>query len=222
LNPDVDRSTALTEVPVDPEAAAPLVDWTGVLSSLDQGDPVAIARVSRVISAFLGRFRAYELRDSWDDLRQEVLEILIRSHRSGALRHPSAFVSYTGRIVWSRVVLRARRKDRPGPTSPPAPALPDPDLVLDLERALAALPTRERAVVEAIYIRGLDYQAAATELRLPLGTLKRLQTGALRTLRETLGVSRKTRVTAPERANKPSSAPARCAANPDGNQGSAS
>ena len=166
------------------------MDWAVVLSELDRGDPVAVARVSRVISAFLNRFRAYELRDSWEDLRQEVLEILIRSHRRGVLRHPGAFVSYTGRIVWSRMALRIRRKDRPPETPLDVPALLDPDLALDLERAFEALSERERSVVDAIYLRGMNYQAAADELRLPLGTLKRLQTGALRALRERLGVSR--------------------------------
>jgi RNA polymerase sigma factor (sigma-70 family) len=188
LNPDGDRGTAGAAVSDDSGAAA--VDWAVVLSDLDRGDPVAIAQVSRVISAFLNRFRAYEQRDSWDDLRQEVLEILIRSHRRGVLRHPGAFVSYTGRIVWSRLALRMRRKDRPSEPPLEVPALLDPDLALDLERAFAALPEREKSVVDAIYLRGMNYQAAAEELKLPLGTLKRLQTGALRALRETLGVAR--------------------------------
>src|SRR5262245_60207304 len=163
------------------------------MNDLDRGDPVAIAQVSRVLSAYLNRFRAYDLRHSWEDLRQEVLEILIRSHRRGVLRHPEAFVSYTGRVVWSRLALRTRRKDRPPQSPPEVPALVDPDLKLDLERALEALPERERAVVDAIYLRGLNYQAAADELRLPLGTLKRLQTGALRVLRDSLGVVRSVR-----------------------------
>lgn len=191
MNPDGDRGTATAAASDDSGAGA--VDWAKILSDLDRGDPVAVARVSRVISAFLNRFRAYELRDSWEDLRQEVLEILIRSHRRGVLRHPSAFVSYTGRIVWSRMAARARRKDRPPEAPLEVPPLLDPELTLDLERAVEALSERERAVVDAVYLRGMNYQAAADELRLPLGTLKRLQTGALRALRESLGVSRPSR-----------------------------
>ncbi len=189
MNPDGERGTARAAVP-DESGAVP-VDWAVVLSDLDRGDPVAIAKVSRVVSAFLNRFRAYELRDSWEDLRQEVLEILIRSHRRGVLRQPGAFVSYTGRIVWSRLALRTRRRDRPSEAPLEVPSLLDPDLALDLERAFQALPERERSVVEAIYLRGMNYQAAADELRLPLGTLKRLQTGALRALRESLGLNRR-------------------------------
>jgi RNA polymerase sigma factor (sigma-70 family) len=197
LSPDCDRAAGAPAVPAEreavPEPKAVVIDWTAVLSDLDRGDPVAIAKVSRVISAFLNRYRAYELRDSWEDLRQEVLEILIRSHRRGVLRHPGAFVSYTGRIVWSRLALRTRRKDRPSEPRLETPPLLDPDLALDLERALTALSERERSVVDAVYLRGMNYQAAADELKLPLGTLKRLQTGALRALRESLGVVRKAR-----------------------------
>lgn len=195
MTPDCDGASAVPPVSVepDPPEVPPPVNWALVMSDLDRGDPVAIAQVSRVVSAFLNRFRAYELRDSWEDLRQEVLEILIRSHRRGVLRHPEAFVSYTGRVVWSRLALRTRRKDRPPQSPPEVPALVDPDLKVDLERALEALPERERAVVDAIYLRGLNYQAAADELRLPLGTLKRLQTGALRVLRDSLGVVRNVR-----------------------------
>ena len=174
---------------------APAVDWGEVLSALDRGDPVAIARVSRVVSGFLNRYRAYELRDCWEDLRQEVLEILIRTQRSGALRHTGAFVAYTGRVVWSRLALRARGKKLPIPLPPIISTALDPELALDLERALEALPERERAVVDAIYLRGVSYQSAAEQLQLPLGTLKRLQTAALQALRESLGVSRRARPT---------------------------
>lgn len=62
----------------------------------------------------------------------------------------------------------------------PVALLQDEALRLDLRDALAALDARQRGVVQAIYLEGRSYEDAAERLGLPLGTLKRLQTGALR------------------------------------------
>ena len=54
---------------------------------------------------------------------------------------------------------------------------------MDLEQAMKTLPERERRVVDAVYIQGHSYQAAADLLDLPLGTLKRVQVKGLKLLR---------------------------------------
>ena len=62
----------------------------------------------------------------------------------------------------------------------------DPDLLVDLERALASLPEKQRLVVDAVYLQGATYEDAARSLGMPLGTLKRMQTAGLRELRRVM------------------------------------
>ena len=57
-------------------------NWLELQEQLLSGDRVAFARMNRLISGFLIRLRAYDFREEWDDLRQEVLVSVI------ALRSP--------------------------------------------------------------------------------------------------------------------------------------
>ncbi len=174
---------------------APQEDWLAVLGALEKGDRVAVARVTAVITGFLARYGAYDVRDSWDDLCQEVLISLIRSARRGALREPSAFISYTGTITRNALIDHVRHE-----TQPESRVLkerlqeegqrPPPDLLLDLQRAREGLPERLRRVVETIYLEGHNYETAAKLLDVPLGTLKRLQTQGLRELRDKMAGAR--------------------------------
>ena len=176
-------------------------DWGAVLRSLEQGDRVAVVKVTGVITAFLAHYRAYDLRDSWDDLCQEVLISLIRSQRSGAIRDPAAFLRYTGTITRNALTDWVEAKRKPG--NPDLKGNPDAlqggpqqtqrggvdsDTLLDLRRALGGLPEKERKVMEAVYLQGMSYQDAAVHLEMPLGTLKRMQTQGLKDLRKIMGV----------------------------------
>ena len=51
----------------------PPEDWIAVLAALEKGDPVAVAKVTAVIIGWLSRYGAYDQRDSWADIIQEVL-----------------------------------------------------------------------------------------------------------------------------------------------------
>lgn len=168
-------------------------NWGQVLIDLEHGDPAAVLAISRIITGFLIRARAYTLRDSWDDLCQEVLAAVIRNIRTGQLREPDAFVGYLGAITRNKLAdwLNAHRHvaDTSGHSlhiPDPASTLRDEDLLLDLQRALDELDQRHRKVIETIYIAGYSYEQAAQRLGMPLGTLKRLQTGALRSIRKRL------------------------------------
>ena len=177
--------------------AATQNDWLDVLRSLLDGDRVALVKVSGVVTGYLARYRAYEIRDSWDDLVQDVLVALIKSGREGRIRDARAFVSYVGMITRNKLFDWHERSARPG--RPDAEGDPesarhlldaakrderDPNLLLDLERCLAALVDRQRRVVEAVYVQGHSYDEAAALLDMPLGSLKREQTGGLKALRE--------------------------------------
>lgn len=169
------------------------IDWVDVLRALEKGDPEAAEKVTSVITGFLARYRAYELRESWDDLCQEVLIALIRSVRQNAIREPSAFISYTGTITRNLLLDWIRRENRQEGGDLPHwlranGERRDLDLLVDLRHALKDLDEGPRRVVEAIYLQGYTYEAAAEKLGLPLGTLKRTQTRALRELRQKMGL----------------------------------
>lgn len=177
--------------------SSPNENWLDVLKALLEGDRVALVKVSSVVTGYLARYRAYEIRDSWDDLVQEVLVALIKSGREGRLRDARAFVSYVGMITRNKLLDWHARQAKPG--RPDAEGDPDgargildgarrderdPNLLIDLERCLGALGERQRRVVEAVYVQGYSYDEAADLLQMPLGSLKREQTGGLKALRE--------------------------------------
>ena len=178
-------------------------DWVGVLEGLGRSDPLAIAKVSKLVTGALTRLGAYDLRDGWDDVRQEVLISLIRSAQEGRLREPGAFVGYAMSVTRNRMHDWLRRNrgtdpERRGQETVQAVAESlhpesnrvSPDLKVDLERALDALPEKQRLVLHAVYLEGRSYEEASATLGMPLGTLKRMQTEGLRALRKALEVLR--------------------------------
>jgi RNA polymerase sigma-70 factor (ECF subfamily) len=178
-------------------------DWGSVLDGLGRSDPLALAKISKLVTGALTRLGAYDLRDGWDDVRQEVLIALLRSVREGKLREPSAFVGYTMTITRNRMNDWLRRKRSGEPVRRGEQTLqaiaehlhPEtnrvaPDLLIDLERALDGLPEKQRLVLHALYLEGRSYEEAAGVLGMPLGTLKRMQTEGLRALRSVLEVIR--------------------------------
>jgi RNA polymerase sigma-70 factor (ECF subfamily) len=177
-------------------------DWVSILEALVKGDRVALAKVTSLITGFLARYRAYDVRQSWDDLIQDLILGLLRTARSGRLRERRAFVNYVGRATRNALLDHLAERAKPGS----ADAVGDPEMaetlrariraeenrrepgvLIDLQRGLDALPDRHRRVVEAIYLRGHSYAEAAELLGIPLGSLKRVQTQALKRLREQMG-----------------------------------
>ena len=179
-------------------------DWLGLLARLEHGEPVAIVRVSRMIHNWLSRHGAYEIRDSWADICQEVLEGLIKAQREGRIRDERAFVNYVGISTRNRMINWVKRhQGRPGAADawgdpersaaladpdPQTPRAQQPDVLLDLKRALESVPEPRRLALEAIYLEGLSYEEAAKRLGVPLGTLKRRQSQGLREMRAAMGV----------------------------------
>ena len=174
-------------------------DWLEVMAALRRGDRVAFAKVSRLISGYLIRFRSLGIGDDpCDDIRQDALLALSQSVEQGILRDPRAFVAYAGAMVRNMILVRLRTEKRGTALagrvrelraiSAPPSCEREVALRLDLERALRELPDRQRLVVEALYVRGLRYAEAARELGMPLGTLKGLQVQGLIGLRRSLGL----------------------------------
>jgi RNA polymerase sigma-70 factor (ECF subfamily) len=179
-----------------PRAAPDRTDWVAVVERMLGGDRLACLQLERLVSGFLTQLRAYDFRDEWDDLRQEVLASLVANARAGRLRDPAAFVGYAKIITRNKFVDRLKRHLRhPEHHALPwddetarAAARPDPgDPRLEaLWSAVDALPDPERKILEGIYREGRSYQEVADATGLPLGTLKRKLTATLAALRAQL------------------------------------
>ncbi len=176
----------------------PREDWLAVQERLLQGDRVAFFELNRLITGFLTRLRAYDFRDEWDDLRQEVLISVVQNARRGRLRDPQAFVGYVRIITRNKFVDRLKRHLRLGEKA----VLPwDEETAWSTARASAdgpgedlgeiwsevkKLPKEQRRVVEGVYREGKTYQEVADETGIPLGTTKRRLRQAIDALRRRL------------------------------------
>src|SRR5436309_1868452 len=83
-------------------------DWAEVLDRLLAGDRVALARVNRLVTTELARQRAYDFREEWDDLRQEVLLAVVANAKAGHLRDPRAFVGYVRILTRNKFIDRLK------------------------------------------------------------------------------------------------------------------
>jgi len=184
------------------------VDWVAIVERVREGDPVALAKLTALVTSLLYRQGAYRVRESWEDICQDVLAALVRSVENESLQEPRAFVSYAYTLTRNYFLDFVQRRQRitsggrrdefsirePVERAADRPAQRmHPDMMLDLERALETLPVRGRRVIEEIYLRGRTYQEAADRLDLPLGTIKRLQTAGLRQLRQVLHLNEEDR-----------------------------
>ncbi len=173
-------------------------NWLELQEQLLSGDRVAFARMNRLISGFLIRLRAYDFREEWDDLRQEVLVSVIANARRGSLRDPQAFVGYVRIITRNKFMDRLKRSLRAGEkaTLPwdeetawltASAAVPRVDTgALELWAEVQKLPRERCQLVEAVYRQGKTYQEAADDAGVPLGTAKRWLREALVELRKRL------------------------------------
>ena len=174
-------------------------DWPAILDRLIDGDRVAFARFNRLLSGFLTRLRAYDFRDDWEDLRQEVLIAVVGNARAGRLRDPQAFVGYVRIITRNKFVDRLKRQLRhreretlpwDDETARAAAVAADTGGGGELGEAWAAvreLSDEEQRILEGIYLEGKTYQEVSDAIGVPLGTLKRRLRTSLGTLRGRLG-----------------------------------
>jgi RNA polymerase sigma-70 factor (ECF subfamily) len=172
-----------------------------VAERLLAGDRVALLRVSRLIASFLVRWRAYDFRDEWPDLVQEVLLAVVSGLRRGSIRDPDALVGYVATVARHKLVDRLRQLGPPRETAElvwpiATPAAPDDEAlhpsieaVVEVRLLLEKLPERQRMVVIGVYGQGRTYEAVARETGIPLGTVKRLLREGLATLRRELSES---------------------------------
>jgi RNA polymerase sigma-70 factor (ECF subfamily) len=171
--------------------------WSDTLTRLIDGDRLAFLELNRLITQFLVRAQVYDLRDEWDDLRQEVVIAVFTAARNDRLREPDAVVGFVKAIVRNKVADRLgdrrRLQEKKG-----VPWEEVADELLDagwedadeagrrtaLWKAVEELPAQERSVVRGIYVEGKTYESVAADTGIPLGTMKRRLRDALGVLRE--------------------------------------
>lgn len=161
---------------------------------ISEGDRDALAALyDRHASALLGLgVRILRSRREAEDIAHDVfLEVWRRAHS-----YDPARASVRG---WLCLMMRCRSLDRrkSAAFSLSSPLVQDPrvesaslDGALDgarVSRALAALPEPQREVLYLGYFEGLSSSEIASELSLPVGTVKSRVAAALRALRATLG-----------------------------------
>ena len=172
-------------------------DLAAVLAALLDGDRLAFLRMSRLVTNYLIRLRAYDFRDEWPDLVQEVVSAVTAAARAGKLREPDALAGYVlaitrhkladrlkaelrvrgqAQLVWELATLEAGAPFAPLP----------PHVLLDLRRALEELPEKKGEALLRVYVEGKTYEEVAAESGIPLGTLKRYLRDGLAELRRRL------------------------------------
>jgi len=173
-------------------------EWAGVLERLLEGDRLALVELSRLINGFLGRWNAYDFRDDWEDLIQEVVVAAAQALRDGKLRERGAVIGYMRTTARFKFVDRLKRhlrchedetlpwEDVVEAGSEPATENADVALRRDLRDAISALPEKQREAVVAIHVEGRTYDDAAVTTGIPLGSLKRHLREGLAGLRRTL------------------------------------
>lgn len=166
-------------------------NWSRVLRQLLAGDRVAFAKVGRVVTGTLAGIRAYDFRDEWDDLVQEVVWIVVDNARQGKIEDPGALAAYvrtTTRQTFRAHLAKAKRLDyaddmdeKPETLHWPCVASgPDTE---ELWEQVARLPERQRRAIEARYRDGRTGKEASEATGIPLGSLKRYLTDGIETLR---------------------------------------
>ncbi len=134
-------------------------------------------------------------RTAADDLVQSTLvRALAKSHlwQPGTnLRHWLFTVLHNQRVSEVRSLIREQRALADERIASISPASSDPSsqiALLELDRALAALPEARRQIVLLIGLEEMTYEEAAEILGLPVGTVRSRLAHARKTLRKTFYV----------------------------------
>jgi RNA polymerase sigma-70 factor (ECF subfamily) len=173
----------------------PREDWAAVLERLLGGDRLALLQLSRLVNGFLARWNAYDFRDEWDDVIQEVVLAAGLAMRGGKLRSRGAVIGYLRTTARHKFLDRLETHLRCGKREiaweavldgPLEPIQPDAEAARGVREALARLPENRREAVTAVYLEGKSYEEAARDTGIPLGSLKRYLRDGLAQLRSEL------------------------------------
>jgi RNA polymerase sigma-70 factor (ECF subfamily) len=162
-----------------------------------RGDREAFGRLV-LDQALAARRVAYNILGSWEDAEDVVQEAALAAWQAVGRYDPDrAFRPWFLRIVANAALDQARRRRvrrteplsdsvrQPGPT--PEDAAERALLRGRLDRALAALPERQRIAVTLFDLEGLSHAEIAATIGVPEGTVRSYVFHARRALRRALG-----------------------------------
>ncbi|MCA9291224.1 MAG: sigma-70 family RNA polymerase sigma factor [Phycisphaerales bacterium] len=181
----------MTAVPAPSSRLADAESDEAILARFVEGDPDALGMLAeRYERRLLGLARGL-LGGSDERARDAVQDTWLRVIRAGAaFRGDSAVGTWLYRITVNRChTLRTAKRPATRPASDADAAVAptrEPDLSMNLRRAVDALPDDHRDAVLLCSHAGLTHEQAAAVLEIPLGTLKTRQRAALVALRARL------------------------------------
>jgi RNA polymerase sigma-70 factor (sigma-E family) len=133
---------------------------------------------------------AYALCGDWHTADDAVQHTFVQLYRHWARVRPASLDSYVRTILVNAVRSQTRRRRRELTTAePPDSVAPttDPGLHLDLRRALARLPRRQREMVVLRHLENLSVSEVAEVLGVAEGTVKSQTARGVEALRRFLG-----------------------------------
>ena len=174
-------------------------DWAAVMDALLEGDRTAVLKLSRLITGLLSRWRAFDFRQDWEDLVQEVLAAAIEGVREGRIENRSATAAYIRAIAHHKYIDRLRQhvghhedetlpweEEHVAQASEALSRAQSLEVGLEVKLLLAKLPDNQGELLLAVYGHGRTYEQVARDAEIPLGTLKRYLRLGLSRLREEL------------------------------------
>lgn len=179
MNPDAARAVAPAGAPTTLTDAAAAREGD-LIRAAQRGDARAFEALYR---AHAGRIYGLCLRMAADPARAEELtqDAFVRAwEKLGTFRQHSAFATWLHRLAVNVVLAaersRRRREGRDAPGGDPAAAdpvaAPGPGDRMDLERAIAALPSQARAVFVLHDVEGYKHREIARRMGISVGTSK--------------------------------------------------
>lgn len=180
------------------------IPWRAIATAALEGDRAAYARLVRLVTRYLSRWRAFDFRADWDDIVQEVLIATLKTHAEGRFDSEAAFQAFVRQTARFKFIDRIRDQKRAtdeevedltqkSETAPLWAAHSQDEggekarmLRLSIRDGLARLGERERAAVLAVHVRGMTYEEAAEATGIPFGSLKRELRAGLAKLRSSL------------------------------------
>jgi RNA polymerase sigma-70 factor (ECF subfamily) len=155
----------------------------GVVLAAQRGDAMAMAALMDALAPYVGRLCGPIALQDGPDAAQEALIAIFRG--LGRLREPAAIGGWARAIAVREAVRVATRSRRAVPAElGDLPAPGDPQLAADVRDVLRRLSPQHRAVLVLRDLEGLDEQAAAAVLDVPLGTVRSRLSRARHTFRK--------------------------------------